>query len=118
MPQPQQACKSGYGHSIFPEWRAGHPHPGGCVQVVAQHGNVDAVFLKQMPQIQRIAGGQALGVQGSPKDLLRATWAQVKPFWRTSGSTCSTGSAYVMQTQANWIMENSSSFPAQHAGLH
>ena len=21
--------QSGYGHSIFPEWRAGHPHPGG-----------------------------------------------------------------------------------------
>ena len=36
----------------------------GKVQVVAQHGNVDAVFLKQMPQIQRIAGGQGAGGAG------------------------------------------------------
>ena len=49
-----------------------------------------------------------LGVQGSSlKDLLRATWAQVKPFWRTSGSTCSTGSfSASCRRRPNWIMEN------------
>ena len=36
----------------------------GKIEIVAQHGNVDAVFLKQMPQVQRIAGGQGAGGAG------------------------------------------------------
>ena len=37
----------------------------GKVEVIAQHGNIDAVLFKQMPQIQRVAGGQCTGRTGN-----------------------------------------------------
>ena len=40
----------------------------GKVEVIAQHGNINAVLFKQMPQIQRVAGGQCTGRTG---DLLQ-----------------------------------------------
>ncbi len=80
----------------------------GKVQVVAQHGNVDAVFLKQMPQIQRIAGGQGAGGAGQLLEgFAQSHMGAGKAFLAHQRQHLFNGQLFrVMQTQANWIMEN------------
>ena len=116
----QQACKADMGIVFFLNGVQGIRIRVGKVQVVAQHGNVDAVFLKQMPQIQRIAGGQGAGGAGQLLEgFAQSHMGAGKAFLAHQRQHLFNGQLFrVMQTQAELDHGKPPPFPHNTRGVH